>query len=71
MIQQGKCPCCTEALKIKQNWCISLKRKASKGGEYKLDNIDVVHGKCYEQWQTQRTSQVKPVIQTKGGLQRA
>jgi RNA-directed DNA polymerase len=24
MIQQGKCPCCTEVLKINQNWCISL-----------------------------------------------
>jgi RNA-directed DNA polymerase len=71
MVQQGKCPCCTEALKINQNWFISLKRKASLGGEYKLDNIDVVHDKCYEQWQTQRTSQVKPATKTKGGLQRA
>lgn len=71
MIQQGKCPCCTGALKINQNWSISLKRKASQGGEYKLDNIDVVHDKCYTQWQTKRTPQVKSVTKTKGGLQRA
>ncbi|MFL5744138.1 MAG: hypothetical protein ACJ751_05700 [Niastella sp.] len=71
MIQQGKCPCCTEALKINQNWCLSLKKKASLGGEYKLDNIDVVHDKCYGQWQTQRASQVKPATPIKGGLQRA
>ena len=71
MIQQGKCPCCTEALKINQNWCISQKRKASQGGEYKLDNIDVVHDKCYTQWQTKRTSQVKPVTKIMGDSQRA
>ena len=71
MIQQGKCPCCTEALKVNQNWCLSLKRKASKGGEYKLDNIDVVHDKCYTEWQTKRTSPVKPATKTSGGLQRA
>jgi len=45
-----------EALKINRNWCISLKRKASQGGEHKLDNINVIHDKCYEQRQTQRNS---------------
>jgi RNA-directed DNA polymerase len=49
--QKGKCPCCEEELKMNQNWQISLKRKASKGGEYKMANIDVIHNKCYDQWQ--------------------
>lgn len=56
MIQKGKCLCCTEALKINQGWYISLRRKASKGGEYKSDNLDVIHKKCYEKWQAKRTA---------------
>jgi RNA-directed DNA polymerase len=55
-LQEGKCPCCSEELKIGQNWCISLKRKASNGGEYKSDNMDVIHNRCYEEWQTKRTA---------------
>ena len=47
MIQQGKCPCCTEALKVNQNWCISLKRKASTGGEYKLVRPAKVKLDCF------------------------
>ncbi|WPV67051.1 group II intron reverse transcriptase/maturase [Chitinophaga sp. LS1] len=50
--QKGKCPCCLEELKVNQNWCISLRRKASKGGEYKSENMNVIHKKCYEKWQT-------------------
>ena len=69
--QKGKCPCCLEELKVKQNWCISLRRKASKGGEYKSDNIDVIHKKCYEEWQTKSTAYVKPATNIKGGLKRA
>jgi RNA-directed DNA polymerase len=56
MIQKGKCLCCSEELKLNQNWCISLKRKTSKGGEYKSDNIDVIHKVCYEEWQTRRSA---------------
>lgn len=70
MIQEGKCPCCTEALKITQNWCISLKRKASNGGEYKFGNMDIIHKKCYEEWQVKRHN-VKPATDIKGGLKRA
>jgi RNA-directed DNA polymerase len=71
MTQKGECPCCSETLKVNQNWCISLKRKASQGGEYKIDNLDVVHDKCYTEWQTKRISPVQPVTKTNGGLQRA
>ena len=28
--QEGKCPCCSEELKLATNWCISLKRKLPK-----------------------------------------
>jgi len=68
---KGKCPWCSEKLKLSQNWCISLKRKASKGGEYKADNIDVIHKKCYEQWQMKKTAPVKPATKIKDGLKRA
>ena len=50
---------------------ISLKKKASKGGEYKSDNIDVIHKKCYEQWQKKRTAFVHPATNIRGGLKRA
>jgi RNA-directed DNA polymerase len=69
--QQGKCPCCSEKLKIENNWCISLKKKTSKGGEYKSDNMDVIHSKCYDEWQKKRTAFVKPVTDIKGDLKRA
>lgn len=69
--QEGKCPCCREALKIGHNWCISLKKKASKGGEYKSDNIDVIHNKCCEEWKQKRPAFVKPVTDINGNLKRA
>jgi RNA-directed DNA polymerase len=56
MNQKGKCLCCSEALMISQNWCISLKRKISKGGGHQSDNFDVIHKKCYEKWQSKRTA---------------
>lgn len=68
---ESKCPCCNEELKIGHNWCVSLKRKASKGGEYKSNNIDVIHNKCYDEWQKKRSAFVKPAINIKGGLKRA
>ena len=69
--QEAKCPCCSKELNIASNWCISLKKKASKGGEYKSDNIDIIHSKCYDEWQKKRTAFVKPVTNIKGGLKRA
>ncbi len=69
--QEGKCPCCSGELKIRQNWCISLKKKASKGGEYQWDNIAIIHKECYEKWQMIRTAWVKPTINIKDGLKRA
>jgi len=69
--QEGKCPCCSEEIKIGNNWCISLRKKASRGGEYKSDNIDVIHNKCCEQWQKKRTAFVKPATNIRGGLKRA
>jgi len=69
--QQAKCPCCAAELTIENNWCISLKRKASKGGKYKSDNFDVVHSKCYDEWQKKRTAFVQPVTSKKGDLKRA
>lgn len=69
--QEGKCPCCSTELKIVNHWYISLKRKASKGGEYKSDNFDVIHKKCYEEWQKKTTAFVKPVTDIKGDLKRA
>jgi len=49
--QEDKCPCCKEQLTINDRWCISLRTKPSLGGEYKLDNIDIIHGACYDKWQ--------------------
>jgi RNA-directed DNA polymerase len=69
--QKGKCPCCKEELKISQNWCISLKQKASDGGEYKPANADIIHKKCYEAWQSKRKHNVKPAADIKGGFERA
>jgi RNA-directed DNA polymerase len=69
--QEGKCPCCSAEIKIENNWCMSLKKKASKGGEYQSDNIDVIHAKCYDDWQKKRTAFVKPATDIKGGLKRA
>jgi len=69
--QKGKCPSCSAELTIEKNWCISLKRKASKGGEYKSDNFDVVHRKCYEEWQKKCTAFVQPVTNIKGDFKRA
>lgn len=69
--QKEKCPCCSEELKIKQNWCISLRRKASKGGEYQSANMDIIHNKCYEEWQLKNGCIVKPVIGIKDDLNRA
>jgi RNA-directed DNA polymerase len=69
--QEGKCPCCAEEVKVKQNWCISLKKKTSKGGEYKSDNIDVIHKECYDLWQSKRYAYVKPAAKIKSGLKRA
>lgn len=73
MIQKGICPCCKEKLTISQRWCISLKRKTSKGGEYKFENIDIVHVGCYESWQSEksRDNTVKPVTNIKSDLVRA
>ncbi len=68
---KDKCPCCAEELKISQHWCVSLEKKASKGGVYKSDNIDVIHYKCYEAWQPKRYAYVKPAININGGLKRA
>lgn len=65
---ESKCPCCNEELKIGHNWCVSLKRKASKGGEYKLDNIDVIHKRCYDEWQKKRSAFVKPVTNINDNL---
>ena len=62
---------CSEELNIANNWYISLKKKASKGGEYKSDNIDIIHTKCYDEWQQKRTAFVKPVTNIKGDLKRA
>jgi len=47
MFQNDKCPYCQQKLTINQRWCINLKRKASKGGEYRLDNMDIVHVNCH------------------------
>jgi RNA-directed DNA polymerase len=69
--QKDKCPCCAEELTISQNWCVSLKKKASKGGIYKSDNLDVIHYKCYEAWQPKRYAYVKPATNINGGLKRA
>ena len=55
MIQKNTCPNCNKRLTINQRWCISLKRKASIGGEYKLGNMDIVHSGCYEQWQHEKS----------------
>ena len=69
--QKDTCPCCAEELNIKQHWCVSLKKKASKGGIYKSDNINVIHYKCYETWQPKRYAYVKPATNINGGLKRA
>ena len=69
--QEGKCPCCLEALKLGHNWCVTLRKKASKGGEYKSDNIDVIHNKCYDGWKEKRTAFVKPVTSINSNLKRA
>jgi RNA-directed DNA polymerase len=69
--QGGKCPCCSTELKLGHNWCISLKKKASKGGEYKSDNMDVIHNRCYDEWQKKRTAFVNPATNIKSGLKRA
>lgn len=55
MIQKNRCPSCNQRLTINQRWGISLKRKASIGGEYRLDNMDIVHSCCYEQWQREKS----------------
>jgi RNA-directed DNA polymerase len=74
MCQEDKCPCCKERITIKHHWYISLKRKASKGGEYKFGNIDIIHSGCYEKWQQESSAlqrTVKPVTDRKGDLLRA
>jgi len=71
IVQKGTCPCCKEELKISQNWCISLKRKASKGGEYMPGNADIIHRKCYQEWQSKRKHNVKPATDIKSGSERA
>lgn len=71
IVQKGECPCCKEELKITQNWCVSLKQKASKGGEYKPGNADIIHRKCYDEWQSKRKHNMKPATDIKGGLERA
>lgn len=69
--QESKCPCCSEELKIGQNWCLSLRKKTSKGGEYKSDNIDVIHKMCLEKWTENRTACVKPAANINGSSKRA
>jgi hypothetical protein len=62
-LQKGKCPCCGKKLDITQHWYISLKKKASKGGEYVSDNLDIIHKQCYAQWQDKRHRCNRPPIQ--------
>jgi len=62
-LQKGKCPCCEKKLDITQHWYISLKKKASKGGEYVSDNLDIIHKQCYAQWQDKRHRCNRPLIQ--------
>jgi len=71
IVQKGKYPCCKEEPKISQNWVISLKMKASKGGEYKPGNTDIIHRRCYDEWQSKRKHNMKPAADIKGGLERA
>jgi RNA-directed DNA polymerase len=68
--QKSKCPCCSKELRIQQNWCISLKRKSSIGGEYQSSNMDIIHHHCYEKWQSKSCIGV-PAIGIKDGLNRA
>ena len=69
MFQKDKCPICQQKLTINQRWCVSLKRKASMGGEYKSDNMDIVHIYCHKSGNKEklhkRTRTVKPVTNGK------
>lgn len=49
--QANRCPCCLQELTINQRWHISLMRKPSLGGEFKMGNMDIIHASCIEQWQ--------------------
>ena len=64
--QDNKCPCCAKALTINQNWCICLRRKASRGGEYKLGNLDVIHKLCYTEWRKKKTALREPATNKNG-----
>lgn len=70
MFQESKCPNCEKELSIKDLWYISLKKKASIGGEYVSGNMDIVHKQCYEEWQNKKSISV-PATDTKGGFKRA
>jgi RNA-directed DNA polymerase len=52
--QANQCPCCLKKLTINQRWHISLRTKASLGGEFKFGNMDIIHASCQERWQEQR-----------------
>lgn len=49
--QENRCPCCHQELAINQRWIISLRRKPSLGGEFKLGNMDIIHDSCQKLWQ--------------------